>query len=97
VSDLVLSPTSRRMLTAGCALVVGIVMVFSIVDFDGQVPAVPAETLTTSNSRQQTLLQVISKREMVLFSFSYLHVQFKCHLTKCTHVIFHSRCSGRSG
>jgi hypothetical protein len=61
----VLSATSRRMFTAGCSLVVGIVMVFSIVDFDGQEPAVTAETLTTSNSRQQTLLQVISKREIV--------------------------------
>jgi hypothetical protein len=65
-----LSPTSRRMLTAGCALVVGIVMVFSIVDFDGQVPAVTAETLTTSNSRQQTLWQVNQREKWSCFSFA---------------------------
>jgi len=65
-----LSPTSRRMLTAGCALVVGIVMVFSTVDFDGQVPAVTAETLTTSNSRQQTLLQVNQREKWSCFSFA---------------------------
>ncbi len=63
-----LSPTSRRMLTrrtltAGWALVEGMYgfcISILIVDFDLQVPAETAGTLATGNCRQQTLLlQVI--------------------------------------